>query len=140
MATIISPPDSGSLIESPTMVSVYTTDAEGIYNSSSLQHICELYVWDGNEGDQPASPSYTLRKFPTTFSEVGQKWSNFDVSPIISSYMSASMLNVYGDNEYNTKWYNVNVYEQAKDSSLNVITGSHDTLTQPRIAIEGYNV
>lgn len=138
MATILSAPASASLIESPTMVKSVTYTSDGIYNSSSLQHICELYVWEGGKGDQPATPSYTLRKFPILQSNT-YKTCGFDVSPIISSFMSASILDVYKDDANNTKWWTVNIYEQAVSGST-TITGSHATLSQPRIAREGYNL
>lgn len=139
MATLISVPPTASFSESPILVNTRTLNTDGIYDSSSLQHVLQLYVWNGNKADRPVSPSFTLRRFPVENSAGTYKACNFDLSTILSSYTTSSMVDLYdSSNNTNTFWFTYNVYDEAKSGSV-YITGSNDNFfSYPNVVTEGY--
>lgn len=141
MASILSSTASSSLAESPIIVETLATT---LLTSSSLKLVCDLYVWDGSSSAQPATPTYTLKKFP--LNQGGSKKAVFDFSPILNSFTTSSLAELPTSTVYttvqtgsNTKWFSYDVYEEAKNTSNQVITGSHALpSTGPFIATEGY--
>ena len=134
MASIISQTASSSFADSPIIVNAQATS---LLTSSSLKLVCDLYVWSGSSASQPASPSFILKKFPIG----SDKKCVFDFSPIISSYMTASLPQSYIDSgsSSNTQWFTYEIYEEAKNSSGLTITSSHQIPTaKPFIATDGY--
>jgi len=139
MAQLAQVPPTASFSESPILVNTQTLSSDGIYNSSSLQHVLQLYVWKGNKADRPATASFTLRRFPVENSAGTYKASNFDLSTILSSYTTSSMVDLYDDsNNTNTFWFTYNVYDEAKSGSV-YITGSNENFfAYPNVVTEGY--
>lgn len=134
MPTIVSQTASASFSESPITVDVQATS---LLTSSSLKVVCELYVWNGADSAQPATPSYTLKKFP--LDSGGNKYAVFDFSPILNSFTSASLGESLDSATSNSNWFTYEVYEEAVNTSGATITGSHASPTgEPFVSIGGY--
>ena len=134
MPTIVSQTASASFSESPITVDVQATS---LLTSSSLKLVCELYVWNGADSAQPATPSYTLKKFP--LDSGGNRVAVFDLSPILNSFTSASLGESLDSGTSNSNWFTYEVYEEAKNSSGTIITGSHSSPTgEPFMSVGGY--
>lgn len=134
MPTILSQTASGSFSESPIVVDVQATS---LLTSSSLKLVCELYVWDGLSSAQPATPSYTLKKFP--LNDGANKKAVFDFSPILKSFTTASLGEQLDSATSNPHYFTYEVYEEARNTSNQLITGSHSTPSNsPFMATQGY--
>lgn len=144
MAILTITPTSASFSESPVILEVQTRDTDPLYNSSSLQHVLQLYVWDGNKDDRPSTPSFTLRNFPSPYEGISYdyKSSTFDLSSILSSYTTSSQYELYSalTPGSNVKWYTYNAYDEAVSGSTTLTGSNANEFTNPRIVLEGYNL
>lgn len=128
--------------ESP-MERVGQSDTTG---SASLQMVGELFIWSGSIGDIPNTPQFILRKFPLknqpNFITPSVKIENtykFDVSPIIDSYMSASLVDIASevdDKNKNGVFYALKNYEEFKSGSTTFTSSKDQTAGRP--AVSGY--
>tara|TARA_R110002167_G_scaffold117492_5_gene293525 strand:- start:10163 stop:11479 length:1317 start_codon:yes stop_codon:yes gene_type:complete len=141
-------PQSSSLSESPIIYTVI--DDSVATGSSGYQQCLDLYVWQGTYNtDKPTSPSYVMNKYPVQGSEIYdyQPTSIFDVSSILSSYMTASNVDEinsataqFPNGSINKAfWFTVDAYSRTLVSG-NYVTGSKVSTGHPRLALDGYNV
>ena len=143
--TILNHPATASLSESPVMFQVQdTTDAT---TSSSYQMVCDLYSWQGHiTTDKPTSPSYVFNKFPVT-DYTGNPGTIFDLSPILSSQMSASLADIYQGTLLTPitqpRWFTAEFYGKYLDTATQLfVTTSHQTVSgwDNFVSLNGYNL
>lgn len=130
-------PPLTNLSESPIIYNLQ--DSSGDTSNDSYQMVLDLYVWQGNNTTKPSSVQYTLNKFPVEHRSGLFKTANFDVSNIINSYMTASLVDEYEDALVSTQfWFEAEAYSKWK-SGGSYVTSSHQT-SGPRLALPGYNL
>lgn len=131
-------PPLTNLSESPIVYNLQ--DGTSLPTSESYQMVIDLFVWQGNiTSDKPSSPTFTLNKFPVRHRSDLYDTANFDVSNIINSYMTASLVDEYASATTSTPfWFTAEAYSKYKSSGTYVTT-SHDT-TETTLALPGYNL
>lgn len=125
---ILQTPASCSLAQSP-MIFAVSESLSGSVASSSFQYVAELYYWSGSVGDTPASPQFTLSKYPnTSLSGI------FDFSKIINSTLQDPL----EANPSNAKFFKADFYHQYISAST-FVTSSHVESSVYK-AIDGYGI
>jgi hypothetical protein len=125
--SITQTPPKLNLAQSP--IAFTLSESTGVITSSSFQYVLDLYYWAGAEGAQPASPNYTLVKYPNE-STVGI----FDVSRILNS----TLTDLLEANQSNVKYFTIDGYWQFFNG-VTYVTGSHVTSSVDKY-IDGYSI
>jgi hypothetical protein len=120
-------PASASLAQSPMAFSVFEDTAAVL--SSSFQYYADLYYWTGSASGQPATPQYTLTKYPNE-----SLYGIFDVGRI----MNSTLTDLAFANSSNVKFYSVDFYWQYLNNGV-YISGSH-VPTGLYKALDGYAI
>jgi len=131
-------PPLTNLSESPIIYNLQ--DASGDTSNDSYQMVLDLKVYQGDTTtDEPATAQFTLNKFPVEHRSGLYKTANFDVSNIINSYMTASLVDEYESALESTQfWFRAEAYSKWKVAG-SYVTSSHQ-LSGTRLALPGYNL
>jgi hypothetical protein len=121
-------PTAVALAQSPMPFTVVESDAN-LRTSSSFQYVGELYYWQGGLFASSSTPNYTIVKYPNA-SGVGI----FDVSKIINSTLTSSLIN----NGSNVEYYAAEFYWEWLNGTT-YTTGSHIRTGTYR-ALDGYQL
>ena len=132
-------PPLTNLSESPIIYNLQDSTAAPA-DSSSYQMVLDLKVYQGDTTtDEPATAQFTLNKFPVLHRSGLYSTANFDVSNIINSYMTASLVDEYESALESTQfWFRAEAYSKWKESGV-YVTSSHQ-LSGTRLALPGYNL
>jgi len=131
-------PPLTNLSESPIIYNLQ--DGTSDVNNDSYQMVLDLKVYQGDvTTDEPATPQFTLNKFPVRHWSDLYSTANFDVSNIINSFMTSSLVDEYENALESTQfWFRAEAYSKWKVGGA-YVTSSHWTSGQ-RLALPGYNL
>lgn len=109
--SITQTPPKLNLAQSP--IAFTLSESGDVITSSSFQYVLDLYYWTGTESTKPASPNYTLVKYPNEANK-----GIFDVSRILNS----TLTQLVEENPSNVKFFAVDAYWQYFNNGY--VTGS----------------
>ena len=125
------------LSESPIIYNLQDSSAD--VDKDSYQMMLDLFVWKGSSSAKPATPLFTLSKYPIEHKSGLYYTANFDVSNIVDSYMTSSLADVYENEESENQLYiAAEAYSRWKVSN-SYVTSSHQSGGQ-RTVMNGYNL